>query len=182
VPTLIAGLTWKWLYDGSQAGMLNMLALKLGLTHDLIQWLGNYDLALVSVVVAVVWAGTPFWAMMFLAGLQAIPGELYEAAEIDGANAFQRFLSITMPALAPIIVITTMLSTIWTATSINFTYILTGGGPANATMIFPLLAYQVGVAGAQRLGMGAAISLFFFPIFLAMIYFLTRRMLTEARA
>jgi multiple sugar transport system permease protein len=181
VPTLIGALTWKWMYDGTAVGLLNMLGLRLGLTNELIQWLGNYNLALWSVVVAVVWAGTPFWSMMFLAGLQAIPSELYEAAEIDGADVFQRFFNITLPALMPIIIITAMLSTIWTANSINFVYVLTGGGPANATMIFPLLAYQVGVAGAQRLGMGATISLFFFPLFLVMIYVLTRRMLAEER-
>ncbi len=177
IPSLIAGLTWKWMYDGSSVGLLNMLALRLGLTHDLIQWLGNYDLALWAVVIAVVWASTPFWAMMFLAGLQAIPGELYEAAQIDGADVLGRFRHITLPGLANIIVITALLSTIWTATSINFVYVLTNGGPAGATMTFPMLAYQVGVAGAQRLGMGATISLVFFPIFLVMIYFLTKRML-----
>jgi len=83
------------------------------------------------------------------------------------------------PGLASVIVITTLLSTIWTATSINFVYILTNGGPANATMIFPMLAYQIGVAGAGRLGVGATISLFLFPAFLVMIIFLTRRMLAE---
>ena len=170
IPGLIVGLTWKWMYDGSAVGLLNMLALRLGLTNDLIQWLGNYDLALWAVVVAVVWASTPFWAMMFLAGLQAIPGELYEAAEIDGADVFGRFRHITIPGLANVIVITALLSTIWTATSINFIYVLTNGGPAGATMTFPMLAYQIGVAGAQRLGTGATISLVFFPIFLVMIY------------
>src|SRR6266700_1877583 len=181
IPSLIAGLTWKWMYDGSSVGLLNMLALRLGLTHDLIQWLGNYDLALWAVVIAVVWASTPFWAMMFLAGLQAIPGELYEAAQIDGADVFGRFRHITLLGLANVAVITALLSTIWTATSINFVYVLTNGGPAGATMTFPMLAYQVGVAGAQRLGMGATISLVFFPIFLVMIFFLTRRMLRAER-
>lgn len=179
VPTLIAGLTWKWMYDGTQVGLLNMLALRLGLTSDLVQWLGNYNMALWSVTVAVVWASTPFWSMMLLAGLQAIPSEQYEAAEIDGADVFQRFWMITLPGVMNVLIITFMLSTIWTANSINFVYVLTGGGPANATMIFPLLAYQIGVAGAQRLGMGATISLFFFPVFLVMIYFLTKRMLAE---
>src|SRR5919199_1818904 len=157
---------------GSAVGLLNMLVLRLGLTSDLVQWLGNYDLALWAVTVAVVWASTPFWAMMILAGLQAIPGELYEAAEIDGADVFGRFRHITLPGLANIIIITTLLSTIWTATSINFVYVLTNGGPAGATMTFPMLAYQVGVAGAQRLGMGAAISLGFLPLFFVFIYIL----------
>jgi multiple sugar transport system permease protein len=181
VPSLIAGLTWKWMYDGSAVGLLNLLALRLGLTRDLIQWLASYDLALWAVVIAVVWASTPFWAMMFLAGLQAIPGELYEAAEIDGADVFGRFRHITLPGLGNIIVITAMLSTIWTATSINFVYVLTNGGPAGATMTFPMLAYQIGVAGAQRLGMGATISLVFTPVFLVLIYFLTKRMLVADR-
>jgi multiple sugar transport system permease protein len=181
VPSLIVGLTWKWMYDGSAVGLLNLLALRLGLTHDLIQWLANYDLALWAVVVAVVWASTPFWAMMFLAGLQAIPAELYEAAEIDGADVLGRFRHITLPGLGNIIVITSMLSSIWTATSINFVYVLTNGGPAGATMTFPMLAYQVGVAGAQRLGMGATISLVFTPVFMVLIYFLTKRMLKSER-
>jgi len=181
VPSLIVGLTWKWMYDGSAVGLLNLIALRTGLTHDLIQWLASYDLALWAVVIAVVWASTPFWAMMFLAGLQAIPGELYEAAEIDGADVLGRFRHITLPGLANIIIITAMLSTIWTATSINFVYVLTNGGPAGATMTFPMLAYQVGVAGAQRLGMGATISLVFTPFFIVLIYFLTRRLLASER-
>src|SRR6266849_192820 len=179
IPSLIAGLTWKWMYDGTQVGLLNMLALRFGLTQDLIQWLANYDLALWAVVIAVVWAITPFWAMMFLAGLQAIPRELYEAAEIDGAGVFGRFQHVTLPGLASVIVITTLLSTIWTATGINFVYILTNGGPANATMTFPMLAYQIGVAGAGRLGVGATISLFFIPVVLVMIFFLPVRLLAE---
>jgi multiple sugar transport system permease protein len=181
VPTLIAGLTWKWMYDGTPVGLLNMLVLRFGLSTELIQWLGNYNMALWSVTVAVVWASTPFWSMMLLAGLQSIPAEQYEAAEIDGADVFQRFWMITLPGVMNVLVITFMLSTIWTANSINFVYVLTGGGPANATMIFPLLAYQIGVAGAQRLGMGATISIFFFPLFLVMIYFLTKRMLAEEK-
>jgi multiple sugar transport system permease protein len=181
IPGLIAGLTWKWMYDGSAVGLLNMLALQLGLSHDLIQWLANYNLALWAVTIAVVWASTPFWAMMLLAGLQAIPSELYEAAEIDGAGVFGRFRHVTLPGLANILVITAMLSTIWTATSINFVYVLTNGGPAGATMTFPMLAYQIGVAGAGRLGTGATISLIFLPVFLVMIYFLTKRMLASER-
>ena len=167
------------MYDGSSVGLLNMLALRLGLSHDLIQWLGNYNLALWAVVVAVVWASTPFWAMMFLAGLQAIPGELYEAAEIDGADVVRPLPTRHVAEPGQRHRHHRLLSTIWTATSINFVYVLTNGGPAGATMTFPMLAYQIGVAGAQRLGMGATISLVFFPIFLVMIYFLTRRMLAD---
>jgi ABC-type sugar transport system permease subunit len=133
-----------------------------------------------SVVLAASWAGMPFWAMMFLAGLQAIPAELYEAASIDGANVFQRFWHITLPSLSNVAAITFMLSAIWTANSLNFIYILTGGGPGDATMIFPMLAYELGIK-TQRLSMGATVPLIFFPLFLILIYFLTKRMLTTQR-
>ena len=92
--------------------------------------------------------------MMFLAGMQAIPSEQYEAAALDGANVFRRFLDITLPSLRPAITITALLSTIWTANSINFIYALTRGGPVDATMTFPMLAFEIGIAGARQLGLG----------------------------
>ena len=114
------------------------------------------------VIAVVVWAGTPLYTMTFLAGLQAIPKELYEAAEIDGASVVQQFFYVTMPRLRPIFLTTVMLSTIWTATNLQFVFVLTRGGPANRTEIFPHLAYMTAL-GARRLGMGAAVSLVFFP-------------------
>jgi multiple sugar transport system permease protein len=116
--------------------------------------------------------------MMLLAGLQAIPAEQYEAAALDGAGPMQRFRDITLPGLVPAITITVLLSTIWTANSINFIYAMTRGGPANATMTFPMLAYEIGIAGARQLGMAAAVSVLFFPLFIVVIYFLTKRMLS----
>lgn len=177
IPSLIVALTWKWIYAGTQVGLLNIIQMQLGLSRDLVQWLANPNLAMWSVIAVVIWQGTPFWSMMFLAGLQAISGELYEAAAIDGASVFQRFWHVTLPGLENVIAITFMLSTIWTANGINYVYILTGGGPGGATMTFPMLAYEVGIAGAQRLGEGATIALCFFPFFLVLIYFLSRRML-----
>jgi ABC-type sugar transport system permease subunit len=130
------------------------------------------------VIAVVVWAGTPFYAMSFLAGLQAIAKELYEAAEIDGASIVQQFVYITLPRLKTIFITTVMLSTIWTATNLQFVLILTKGGPANRTEIFPHLAYETAL-GARRLGMGAAVTLVFFPLLVVFIVFLTRRMLRE---
>lgn len=181
IPSLIVALTWKWMYAGTQVGLLNMIQLKLGLSDDLIQWLGNPDIALWAIILVVVWQGTPFWTMNILAGLQSISAELYEASAIDGANILQRFRHITLPGLENVLAITCMLSTIWTANGINYVYTLTGGGPANSTMIFPMLAYEIGIAGAQRLGMGATIGLFFFPFFLVLIYFLSKRMLQDVK-
>ena len=183
MPTLIVALAWRWIYSGDNTGLLNMILVDVLGSDSYVQWLANPNLALWSVIVAAVWQGTPFWTMMFLAGMQAIPGEMYEAAKIDGANAFQRFLFITIPMLRPVLIITTLLSTIWTANSINFIYILTRGGPSGATMTFPMLAFDVGVVGARQLGLAAAISVAFFPVFIVAIFILTKRMLaSEARA
>jgi multiple sugar transport system permease protein len=179
IPSLIVGLSWEWILNGTPAGMLNLILIDLGLSDTLIQWLGNPHLALWSVTFVTIWAGCPFYGMMFLAGLQSIPRELYEAASIDGANVLQRYRHVTLPGLSTVIMITVLLSTIWTANGFNLIYILTRGGPANASMTFPMYTYQVGIAGAQRLGTASAITILFLPFFLVMIYVLTRHMLRE---
>jgi ABC-type sugar transport system permease subunit len=182
-PTIIVALTWRWIYDGSIRGLLNLIRFEWFGRTDLAQFLANPDLALWSVIAVVVWQGTPFWTMMFLAGMQAIPQEHYEAAALDGANVFRRFLDITLPGLRPAIVVTCLLSTIWTANSINIIYAMTRGGPGDATMTFPMLAFEVGIAGARQLGLAASVSVLFFPFFIVAIYILTKRLLSaEARA
>ena len=183
MPSLIVALAFRWIYEGTPSGMLNLIRIDVFHQKTLIQFLANPDYALWSVIVATIWQGTPFWTMMLLAGMQAIPDQLYEASAIDGANVWQRFWYITVPQLSSVLVVTCLLSTIWTANSINFIYILTRGGPAGATMTFPMLALDVGVTGAKQMGMAAAISVLFFPLFIVAIYFLTKRMLaSEARA
>jgi multiple sugar transport system permease protein len=183
MPSLIVALAFRWIYEGSPSGLINMILVNQFHSKTLIQFLANPNLALWSVIVAVIWQGAPFWTMMFLAGMQSIPHELYEAAKLDGANVTQRFRFVTMPQLRPVIVITSLLSTIWTANSINFIYVLTRGGPADATMTFPMLAFDIGIVGARQLGMAAAVSVIFFPAFIVAIFFLTKRMLaSEARA
>ncbi len=183
MPTLIVALAWRWIYEGSPSGLINMILIDNFGSKTIIQFLANPDIALWSVIVATIWQGTPFWTMMFLAGMQAIPQEMYEAAKIDGANVFQRFFLITMPLLRSVIVVTTLLSTIWTANSINFIYVLTKGGPVNSTMTFPMLAFDFGIIGARQMGLAAAVSVMFFPFFIVAIYFLTKRMLaSDARA
>ncbi len=183
MPTLITALTWRWIYDGTPNGLLNLIRIDYFQKDTLTQFLANPRLALWSVIAVVVWQGTPFYTMMLLAGMQAIPAEQYEAAAMDGASSFRRFVSITLPSLRPVIIITCLLSTIWTANSINFVFILTRGGPANATMTFPMLAYEIGIDGARQLGTAAAVSVMFFPLFIVAIFFLTKRMLSsEGRA
>ena len=183
MPTLIVALAWRWIYEGSPSGLLNLILIDYLGSNTIVQWLANPKIAIWSVIIATIWQGTPFWTMMFLAGMQAIPQEMYEAAKIDGANIFQRFFLITMPLLRSVIVITTLLSTIWTANSLNFIYVLTKGGPVNSTMTFPMLAFDLGIIGARQMGLAAAVSVMFFPFFIVAIFFLTKRMLaSESRA
>jgi multiple sugar transport system permease protein len=178
IPTLISALNWRWIYDDA-SGLINNVLVRLNLVEETISWLSDPHLAMFSVIAVVVWQGTPFFTMVFLAGLQAIPKELYEAAEIDGASLLQQFRYITIARLQPIFITAVMLSTIWTSSGIQFVYILTNGGPADRTQIFPMLSYTYALGGAQRLGMGATVSLFFFPVLMTCIVLLTRRMLRE---
>jgi multiple sugar transport system permease protein len=178
VPVVIVALNWRWIFD-DLSGFLNNFLITFHITRDIVSWLSDPRLAMACVIAVVVWSGTPFYSMTFLAGLQAIPKELYEAAEIDGASTLQQFFFVTIPRLKTIFVTTVMLSTIWTATNLQFVLILTKGGPASRTEIFPHLAYTTAL-GARRLGMGAAISLVFFPLLVVLIVLLTRRMLRPA--
>src|SRR5712692_1510576 len=177
IPTVMSALNWRWIFDDA-SGLINNILVRLNLIEETISWLSNPHLAMFSVILVVVWQGTPFFTMSFLAGLQAIPKELYEAAEVDGASVLQQFSFITVPRLMTIFITTVMLSTIWTATNLQFVLILTRGGPASRTEIFPHLAYEIAL-GARRLGMGAAVSLVFFPVLVVLIILLTRRMLGE---
>jgi len=178
IPTVMSALNWRWIFDDA-SGLINNVLVRLNLIDETISWLSNPHLAMLSVLMVVVWQGTPFFTMSFLAGLQAIPKELYEAAEIDGASVLQQFFYVTLPRLRPIFITAVMLSAILTSASIQFVYILTNGGPSDRTMIFPVLSYNLALGGAQRLGMGATVSLFFFPVLVVFIIFLTRRMLRE---
>ena len=178
IPAVMTALNWRWIFDDA-SGLINNVLVRLNLIDETISWLSNPHLAMFSVLVVVIWQGTPFFTMSFLAGLQSIPKELYEAAEIDGASVLQQFRYITLPRLQPIFITVVMLASIFTSAGIQFVYILTNGGPADRTMIFPVLSYNMALGGAQRLGMGATVSLFFFPILVVCIIFLTRRMLRE---
>jgi multiple sugar transport system permease protein len=147
IPTVMSALNWRWIFDDA-SGLINNVLVRLNLIEETISWLSNPHLAMFSVLMVVVWQGTPFFTMSFLAGLQAIPKELYEAAEIDGATVLQQFRFITLPRLQPIFITAVMLSAILTSASIQFVYILTNGGPSDRTMIFPVLSYNLALGGA----------------------------------
>jgi multiple sugar transport system permease protein len=177
VPTIVAALSFRWIYDDFSGLLNNFLIAVVGM-QDVISWLGDPNYAMASVIAVVVWSGTPFYTMSFLAGLKAIPKEMYEAARIDGANVWQEFWYVTIPQMRKVFTVVVMLSTIWTSTNLVIVQILTNGGPANTTQILPNLAYKYALL-ASRLGIGSAVNMIFFPILAVLIYVLSRRMLSE---
>jgi multiple sugar transport system permease protein len=162
IPTVLSTFAWKWMFDPTFS-VLNWMLFQLGFITTRINWLGDPDLALVSVMVVNIWRGVPFYAITLLAGLQTISPELQEAAAIDGARPWQRFWYIIWPLLLPVTMVVTLFSVIQTFADFQLVYVLTGGGPANATHLFATYAYQLGV-GTGLLSEGAAISLAIFPI------------------
>jgi multiple sugar transport system permease protein len=176
VPIVVAAYVWRFMFDTT--GPINGAIATFGFLDDYIYFFNDARLAVPALIVVIVWAGTPLWTMNFLAGMQAISGELYEAAEIDGANTVQRFWNITLPGLQPVILVTTLLSTIWTSANLTPIFVLTNGGPNYATTTVPLLSYFVAIPGHQ-LGMGAAIAMTMVPFYLVLVMFLSRRMLRQ---
>jgi multiple sugar transport system permease protein len=179
VPGLIAGLSWKWIFD-EQAGVLNSLLLELGIVGQPVYWLSDPFIAKFSIGIAMVWHGLPFFTMMFLAAMTAIPADLKEAAVLDGASPWRRYRSVTLPQMREVISVTVMLSAIWTFNSFHMVFILTGGGPAMRTHILPTLAYEYGITQSQ-LGLGSAVLVSVVPVLLVLIVVLTRRMLQSNR-
>src|SRR5947209_6376690 len=169
IPTVLSTFAWKWMFDPTFS-VLNWCLFKLGLISGRINWLGDPDLAIVSVVIVNVWRGVPFYAISLLAGLQTISPELHEAAAIDGARPWQRFVHVTWPLLLPVTMVIVLFSVIQTFADFQLVYVLTGGGPANATHLFATYAYQIGI-GTGLLSEGAAISLAMFPALLLVVVF-----------
>jgi multiple sugar transport system permease protein len=176
IPAVVSAYAWRFVFDTN--GLFNSLVVQFHLADDYIYFLSNPHLAMISVIVVAIWAGYPFYTMNFLAGMQAISTEMYEAAEIDGAGTLQRYFYITLPNLQYVIFITVLLSTIWTSSNLAQILVLTYGGPENATMTLPLLAYITALP-SRELSMGAAISMAMVPAYVVLVIFLTRRMLRE---
>ena len=162
VPTALSTLGWFMIFD-PVFSPISWLFKQLGWITQNINFLGDPKLAISSVCLANIWRGTPFFGITILAGLQAVPQELHEAASIDGANMWHRFLHVTVPHVKGVVLIATLLSIIWTFADFQLIYVLTKGGPANETHIFGTYAYQIGLS-ATDIGMGAAIALYMFPI------------------
>ena len=164
VPTSLSALGWLWMFQ-PQFSVLNRLLLDTGIIHEKIIWLGSPFWAMFAVQSVNIWRGIPFFGISLLAGMQAIPQDIYEAAEIDGANAWHTFWHVTFPLLMPITIVVTLFSIVQTFADFQIVYILTHGGPVNSTHLFATLTYQTAILGSE-LGKGAAISLFMFPVLL----------------
>jgi multiple sugar transport system permease protein len=169
VPTVLSAIAFWWIFD-AQFSILSWALIKMGLISQNINFLGDPWNARLSVMAANVWRGIPFVAISLLAGLQTISPSLYEAAMLDGSTPWQRFRYITLPLLTPIIAVVMTFSVLFTFTDFQLIYVLTRGGPVNATHLMATLSFQRAIPGGQ-LGEGAAIATAMIPFLLSAILF-----------
>jgi ABC-type sugar transport system permease subunit len=172
MPTLVSVLVWKWMYN-DVAGVLNYLAMTSGVSNHQVLWLGDPNIAMPAVIAVNVWRGFPFFVITFLAGLQTVPQELYDAVKVDGAGVWARFQHVTLPGIMPVVAVTTLFSAILTFNDFSIIWILTQGGPGNATNVLSTLTYKIAIPGLE-LGKGVAVSVLMLPILVLMIVLLTR--------
>ncbi|HWI28228.1 MAG TPA: sugar ABC transporter permease [Stellaceae bacterium] len=172
VPTVLSTIAWMWILDPAFSVFNWFLVHSFGMKPPGPSWLGNPYLAMGSVIFVNTWRGLPFYAITLLAGLQTIPGDLYDAATIDGAGSWHRFRYVTLPLLQPVIFIVTMFSVIFTFADFQLVYVLTRGGPANATHLFATYSFDLAMSAGQ-LGHGASVALAMLPALALVIVALT---------
>jgi multiple sugar transport system permease protein len=166
VSAVAGAMMWAWMLNGP-FGVINGVLMDFGLIERRIAWLSDPDWAMGGVILANVWRGVPFFAIAFLAAMQAIPEEIYEAAEIDGVNAWQRFAYVTLPMLRGVIAVTVLLRTVWTFNWVETIFAMTNGGPAHATTTLPMYVFEqffrfsdVGYASALAIMLFGSLLLF----------------------
>jgi multiple sugar transport system permease protein len=178
IPTVVTAVSWRSIFDplfGSLNYTLNELHLGplLQKVHLVQQWpaawLGDPHLAMPAVIMVNVWKGIPFFTINFLAGLKVIDSQLYEAAAVDGATAWRRFLNVTLPGLRYVLLVSTLLSTMWTFNNFDVVWLLTQGGPGSSTAMYTLYAYQQAIEQLQP-GLGSAAAIMLLPISAVLIF------------
>jgi multiple sugar transport system permease protein len=179
LPIAVSVLSWKWMYD-SQFSVINWALNKAGLigaygSDSWPIWLGQPHLALLACIGVNVWRSFPFSAIVLLAGFTSVPNEVLDAARVDGCNFFQRFRHVVTPMIFPILIIGFLFDTVFTLSDLSVVYLLTAGGPGNATIILPVLAYQIGIQ-AGSLGRGAAIALMLVPLLFPALFLMLRNL------
>ena len=177
IPTVLSYEAWRWMFDPTFS-VVNWLLVNTHLAaYPGPNWLGVPFNAMAALMIVNVWRGTPFYAIAFLAGMQVIPLDLYEAARVDGATRWQQFTNITLPMLQPVLLVVLLLSTILTFADFQGPFVLTNGAPYNSTQLLSIWSYQWGIPGGA-ISLGAAISLVLFPLLtlvVAGVLFLLRR-------
>ncbi len=177
--TVIIALTWRWMFDSFPGrGFFNSVLLDAGLLSRPIAFMATAEGAMLAVIVANWWRGFPFFGVCYLAGMQSIPLELYDAASVDGAGPWQRFWHVTLPGLKHIMIVTVLLSFIWTINDFNIIYVMTRGGPGTATQVFATYSYEVAF-NQLRWGRGVTISIFLVPLLIVGIALVSRYLLRE---
>lgn len=154
VSGFIIGIVWRWMFNGS-SGVINDLLMKIGLIGAPVAWLSSTSTAMLSVIIANVWYGIPFFVIMITAALQSVPQELYEAASIDGAGAFVKFRVVTLPHIKSVLILTTLLRVIWIFNGPEMIFAMTNGGPAGATQI--MTSYMYALISGMDYGMASAV-------------------------
>jgi multiple sugar transport system permease protein len=168
ISPVVAGFAWKWLLNDN-FGIINHWLISAGIINEGITWLGNPDTALMCVTVARVWQFYPFAMVMFLAGLQTIPQEQYEAALVDGASPIRKFFHITLPNLSSVTSVLLLLGVIWSFNDFNMVFVMTRGGPINASMVLPVLVREFSFVHFD-LGKGSALSIAIFVVLISLSF------------
>lgn len=179
MPPVVVGIMWSLVYR-PDAGLFNEVLYRLGLQEQGVNWLGQFSTALPAVIVVGIWAGLPVTTVVLLASLQSVPRELHEAAAVDGANAWGRFRSVTLPQLRGVIVAITTLNFIWNFNSFDLVYVLTRGGPGGRTLLPMLFAYEEAFRYGNY-GYAAALGNVMVLIVAAVLVIYLRRRLRESR-
>lgn len=172
ISTIVTVIMFRFMYS-STGGVFNAILMKAGLINIPIAWLSTPMMAMISVILVNVWRGTPFFGISILSGLQTVSTEQYEAAELDGANGFQKYIFITLPSIRNVILLVSVVSTIWTLNDFQIIWVLTRGGPVNATQVFSTLTYNYAFVN-YYLAKGIAVSVASVPIIFLLIFWVTR--------
>jgi len=177
--TVIIALTWRWMFDAFPGrGFFNSVLIDAGVLRRPIAFMADPAGAMLAVIVANWWRGFPFFGVCYLAGMQAIPRQLYDAASVDGAGAWKRFRYVTLPGLRHVMIVTLVLSFILTINDFNIIYVMTRGGPGTATQVFATYSYEVAF-NQLRWGRGVTVSIFLVPVLVAAIALVSRYLLRE---
>jgi len=162
IPGIVAAVTWKWLYH-PDFGVINDFLIRAGFIAGPTNWLADPFRGLYAVIVVNVWKGFPFAMLMLLAGLQGVPEDLYDAARVDGANAWHRLVYVTLPHLRPVLIVVALLQTIWNMNTFTYVYVLTGGGPIRLTEVLGVYIYNMAFQ-SFKFGMASAAAVIVFVI------------------